>query len=347
MCVCSRSSNGPLFRAVAATLRRLRFRLASWGGPRTHCGCYDAFNIYPGPHLPRCLGQPHGLQVFERGASRHRRLRHGAISADRPESKPALDNLDGISAGSCGAFAFPEIYQPGYESIRLRRVFEGSLIFADSVAVRWDRTTSQTEAAHRQLSLLADLLAPAIGTQATSSAKGLLEEFGSISGVAAAPSDAIERALGGNAILAAMLAAGRAIVHIGMRENVRSQRVNCNDPALHNYLLAHFSGMKNEHLFVLFLDARHGLIAEERYTSGSAGFLSLRPRKLFSRALALSAHAIVLAHNHPSGDPNPSQDDIDATRRIAADANFLDIQLLDHLIIGHNQVTSMLRSGLL
>lgn len=347
MGACSGFSNGPLFRAVAATLHRLRFRLASWGGSRTLCGRNDAVDIYLGPHLPRHLGQPHSLQVFERGASRNRCLRHGAISADSAEGKSALDDPDGIRAGTRSAIAFPEIHQPGYESVRLRCVLKGSLIFADSVAARWNRTSSQTTEAHRQLSLLVDLLTPAIGPQATSSAKELLEEFGSISGVAAAPREAIERALGGDAILAAMLAAGRAIVHIGMRGIVRNESVNCNDPALHNYLLAQFFGMKDEHLFVLFLDEHHRLIAEERYTSGSAGFLSLRPRKLFSRALALGSHAIVLAHNHPSGDPNPSQNDIDATRRIAADASFLDIQLLDHLIIGHSKVTSMLQGGLL
>lgn len=147
--------------------------------------------------------------------------------------------------------------------------------------------------------------------------------------------------------MAAMLAAGRAIVNIGMREIAVSQRVDCNDPALHDYLLAQLSREKEEHLLVLFLDAHHRLIAEELYTSGSTGFLLIRPRKLFSRALALGCHAIVLAHNHPSGDPNPSQQDIDATRRIAADGTCLEIALVDHLVIGHSQVTSMLQRGLL
>lgn len=147
--------------------------------------------------------------------------------------------------------------------------------------------------------------------------------------------------------LAATLAAECAIVHLGMGEVARSRQVDSNDPALHKYLLAQFSGLKEEHLLVLFLDESHRLISEERYTSGSTGFLSLRPRKLFSRALALGCHAIVLAHNHPSGDPNPSQNDIDATRRVAVDASFLDIKLLDHLVIGRSQVTSMLRGGLI
>jgi DNA repair protein RadC len=139
--------------------------------------------------------------------------------------------------------------------------------------------------------------------------------------------------------LAAMLAAGYAIVPLGVREVVRSRQVDSNDPSLHKYLLAQFSGLKEEHLLVLFLDESHRLLSEERYTSGSTGFLSLRPRKLFSRALALGCHAIVLAHNHPSGDPNPSQNDIDATRRVAVDASFL--------VIGRSQVTSMLRGGLI
>ena len=347
MPVCSGSGNDPLCRAVAASLRRLRVCLAWWSRSRTHCSGNHAADVWLGPNLPCNLGQPDSLQAIECRTSRAGQLRHGVISSYCTEGQSALDDPDGLRPSARSAVAFPEIHQPRYESASLRGVFKGSLLLADSVVVRRDRASSQTHKAHRQLSVLADLLAPAIGSQATAHAKGLLHEFGSIGGLAEASPEAIERALGGDTVLAAMLAAGRAIVNIGMREIAVSQRVDCNDPALHDYLLAQLSREKEEHLLVLFLDAHHRLIAEELYTSGSTGFLLIRPRKLFSRALALGCHAIVLAHNHPSGDPNPSQQDIDATRRIAADGTCLEIALVDHLVIGHSQVTSMLQRGLL
>ena len=344
---CSGSRYDPIFRAVAAPLRRLRIRLAAWSGSRTRRRRNLAFDFCFGPDLPCDLGQSHGLQASERGTSRDRCMRHGIIYVCCFEGQSPLDDTNGIGAGPCGAISFPEIHKPGYEPLRLCRVFEGSLVFADSVAIPRNRTLSPTSESYWQISLLVDLLAPAIGPLATAYANLLLDEFGSISGVAAAPPEAIKRALGGDIKLATMLAAGREIVHLGMREVVRSQEVDSNDPALHKYLLAQFSGLQEEHMLVLFLDESHRLISKERYTSGSTGFLSLRPRKLFSRALALGCHAIVLAHNHPSGDPNPSQSDVDATRRVAADARFLDIKLLDHLVIGRSKVTSMLRGGLI
>lgn len=144
-----------------------------------------------------------------------------------------------------------------------------------------------------------------------------------------------------------MLDAGRVLVHFGMREVVLREEVDCTDPALFDYLLAKFSGMMEERLVVLFLDGQQKLLSEDFYTSGSRDCLSLRPRELFGRALALGSRALVLAHNHPSGDPTPSQKDIDATVRIAVDAEGLDIKLIDHLIVGHRQVVSMKRAGLI
>ncbi|MFM5924588.1 MAG: RadC family protein [Novosphingobium sp.] len=151
----------------------------------------------------------------------------------------------------------------------------------------------------------------------------------------------------GDARLAAMLDAGRVLVHFGMREAVLREQVRSTDPALLDYLLAKFSGMMEEHLVVLFLDGQHKLLSEDFFTNGSPDCLSLRPRALFSRALALGCRAIVLAHNHPSGDPTPSQNDIDATVRIALDAEGLDIKLIDHLIVGNCQVVSMKQAGLI
>ena len=100
-------------------------------------------------------------------------------------------------------------------------------------------------------------------------------------------------------------------------------------------------------MVVLFLDQEHRLLSEECFVSGSADCLSLRPRALFSRALALGSRAIVLAHNHPSGNATPSARDVDATARIGRDARWLDMELVDHLVVAGSCVTSMKRAGLL
>lgn len=299
------------------------------------------------PVVSCALGEFYSLQIPEYRSLCHRQCSNGCFADDSSQSQSTLDDCNGISADFGGVVAFPEIYYARDEPVRLRGVFEGSILLADRATVSRSRTSPTPRETHRQLPLLANLLAPAFGTKAVSSAIGLLAEFGSISGVAAAPAEALERVLGGDATLAAMLSAGRAIVHVGMREIVQRQRISCEDPALLNYLLAQFAGLAKEHLIVLFLDEKRGFLAEERFTSGSSNCLSFRPRELFGHALALDCRAILLAHNHPSGDPTPSQNDIDATSRIAADALGLEIELLDHLIVGQAKVVSMKRAGFL
>lgn len=175
----------------------------------------------------------------------------------------------------------------------------------------------------------------------------MLTEFGSISGVAAAPANALARVLGSDAALAPLLDAARTIIQMGMREKIQRVPIVSSDPALLQYLIARFSGLDEEQLVVLFLDRGHGLIAEESYFSGSAECVSIRPRTLFRRALALGSHAILLAHNHPSGAAIPSAEDAASTLQIAHDAKGLDIELIDHLVVGGNCVTSMKRAGLL
>lgn len=174
-----------------------------------------------------------------------------------------------------------------------------------------------------------------------------MDEFGSISGIAAAPATAIARVLGGDDLLAATLIAGRQIFQVGMREHVQRNPVDAADPALHSYLVSRFAGQQSEQLLVLFLDHERRLLSEETFMSGSVDGVSLKPRVFFSRALALGSRAIVLAHNHPSGDPTPSTSDIKATARIAADSDWLDIELIDHLVVAGRCVISMRRAGLL
>jgi DNA repair protein RadC len=102
-----------------------------------------------------------------------------------------------------------------------------------------------------------------------------------------------------------------------------------------------------EHFRILFLDSRNRLIADEAQTKGTVNHTPVYPREVMRRALELQASAIILAHNHPSGDPSPSQADIDMTRQIVLAAQALSITVHDHVVIGNGRWVSFRNEGLL
>ena len=102
-----------------------------------------------------------------------------------------------------------------------------------------------------------------------------------------------------------------------------------------------------EHVRVLYLDTRNRLIADEAQGKGTVNHTPVYPREVVKRALELQATAMILVHNHPSGDPTPSRADIDMTAEIKAAAGVFGIALHDHLIIGNGRHTSLQREGLM
>ena len=98
---------------------------------------------------------------------------------------------------------------------------------------------------------------------------------------------------------------------------------------------------------VLFLDTKNQLIADERMGEGTVNHTPVYPREVVRRALELSAHALVLAHNHPSGDPTPSRADIEVTKQIVEAAKALAIQVHDHIIIAGETAVSLKGQGLM
>lgn len=102
-----------------------------------------------------------------------------------------------------------------------------------------------------------------------------------------------------------------------------------------------------EQFRVLFLDRKNVLIADEAQARGTVDHVPVYPREVVKRALELNASALILVHNHPSGDPTPSSADIDMTAQIANAAEALGITLHDHLVIGRNAELSFRAEGLL
>ncbi len=104
-------------------------------------------------------------------------------------------------------------------------------------------------------------------------------------------------------------------------------------------------GLVDEELHALYLDRRGRPLATRRLTRGSDAYTVVDPRQIFREAVSVRAASTILAHNHPSGDPEPSQQDLDITRRVASAGQVLSIPLLDHLVIGRGAWVSLAERG--
>jgi DNA repair protein RadC len=114
-----------------------------------------------------------------------------------------------------------------------------------------------------------------------------------------------------------------------------------------HYLNAAIARERVEQFRILFLDNRNRLLADEAQARGTVNHTPVYPREVVKRALELNASAIILVHNHPSGDPTPSHDDIVMTRQITEAAGTVSVLVHDHIIVGNGRWTSFRREGLL
>ncbi len=178
-------------------------------------------------------------------------------------------------------------------------------------------------------------------------ARALLARFGGFAEALAAPAAEIQEVEGMGEAGAAALKTVQAAALRMLRAELRDRPLLNNWERLTGYLTAVLAREKVEQFRVLFLDAKNRLIADEAQARGTVNHTPVYPREVVKRALELQATAIILVHNHPSGDPAPSRADIEMTREVKAAAAVLGIMLHDHLIIGHGAQTSFRREGLL
>ncbi len=111
--------------------------------------------------------------------------------------------------------------------------------------------------------------------------------------------------------------------------------------------LPEMSFLKKEHFKSIFLDSRKRIIKEETIFIGSLNASIIHPREIFQAAFEEGAAAIILLHNHPSGDPKPSDDDVEITKQLVKAGEILGIEVVDHIIIGHNRYFSFKEKGYL
>ena len=178
-------------------------------------------------------------------------------------------------------------------------------------------------------------------------AKALLARFGSFAEVIAAPRARLMEVKGVGETVAAHLKIVEAAAHRLSKTKVIGRPALSSWAALLDYCTAAMAREQAEAFRVLFLDRKNILIADEVLSRGTIDHTPVYPREIVRRALELSSSAIILVHNHPSGDPTPSRADIEMTRDIEKAAKALGIAVHDHLVIGRGGHVSFKATGLL
>jgi DNA repair protein RadC len=178
-------------------------------------------------------------------------------------------------------------------------------------------------------------------------AKALLARFGSFAETIAAPPERLQEVDGiGESVVIQLKIVEAAALRLS-KTKVLGRPALSSWQALLDYCSAAMARNPQEQFRVLFLDRKNALIADEVQGYGTVDHTPVYPREIVKRALELSASAIILVHNHPSGDPTPSRADIEMTREIVAAAKSLRIAVHDHLVIGRGGHASFKALGLM
>jgi DNA repair protein RadC len=178
-------------------------------------------------------------------------------------------------------------------------------------------------------------------------AKRLIKAFGSFAGVIAADPAALREVSGvGETTVAALKLVRAGALRLARQEIVKRDVVG-SWQALIDYCRSHIAFAGIEEFHVLFLDGKNAVITAERQQTGTVNHAPVYPREVMKRALELGAQALIVVHNHPSGDPAPSEADIAMTRDLRTAAEHLGLVLHDHLIIARSGHASFRAQGLL
>ncbi len=178
-------------------------------------------------------------------------------------------------------------------------------------------------------------------------AKLLLEAFGDLNGVVAASEHRLLQVPGATSKVYLQLRLVEAMAHRMARAKVMQRSVIGSWEALMSYCKTVMAHRDTEQFRILFLDQKNTLIADEAQAKGTVNHVPVYPREVVKRALEINATAIILVHNHPSGDPSPSRADVDMTEQIAQACEAIGVVVHDHVIIGKETDSSFRSLGLL
>jgi DNA repair protein RadC len=196
--------------------------------------------------------------------------------------------------------------------------------------------------------LLALLLRTGLkGTGVMEWAGELLNRFGGLSGLIGTDSQALQGVKGLGPARRAELQAVLELARRAVRAEAAGQPMFDSPDKVRDFLRLQLAAHEHEVFAVMFLDSGHRLLAYEPMFRGTVAQTSVYPREVVKRALALNASALILAHNHPSGQVEPSRADEALTRRLVEALALVDVRVLDHFIIGGAQVLSFAERGLM
>ena len=184
------------------------------------------------------------------------------------------------------------------------------------------------------------------GESAVAVGQRLLNKFGGLAGMHRAPLADLKKQHGLGDAKAAQI---KAAIELGRRLTLESpeERPTINSPAdAAALVLYEMSALEQEHLRVVLLDRRNRVSEIVEVYKGSVNSSQVRVGEVFKEAIRKNASALVVIHNHPSGDPTPSPDDVAVTRAIVQAGKLLDVEVLDHLIIGQGKWVSLKERGL-
>jgi DNA repair protein RadC len=197
---------------------------------------------------------------------------------------------------------------------------------------------------HELVEYLLALAIPRRDTKAQ--AKDLIARFGGIGPLLEATPDVLRKEGLSEGVVGALVIARAAALRL-LETRIEGRPILSSWDALGDYLQAAMAHSSVEEVRVLFLNARNMLLANEAMWRGSVDEASVHVREVISRAIALGATAIIIVHNHPSGDPSPSQQDIRLTRDLIEAGRHMKVTVHDHVIVGSQGRTSMKAAGLI
>ena len=175
----------------------------------------------------------------------------------------------------------------------------------------------------------------------------LLSKFGNLRGIAGASIEELAQVKGIGLAKAAQIKAAFELANRleGYPEPGRKSPLKTPDEVV-NLVRGRLRGKKKEHFLALLLDTRGQLIKTAEISVGSLDSSIVHPREVFKEAMSASAASVIFVHNHPSGDPEPSEDDVRLTERLAEAGEIVGIDVLDHIIIGDKDYLSLKSKGL-
>ena len=180
-----------------------------------------------------------------------------------------------------------------------------------------------------------------VGRAGRKAASDLLARFGSIGRVMSASQEALSATLGPDHPAIDAIRAANTLVRLSFEEQLVGKSLDASDPLLHHHLRAQLLCSDVERLYAIFLNHRGLYLGGELVAVGSRQGLQVSIRAIVHRALDTNAAAILLAHNHPSGDCRPSVRDIEQTRQLATILDAIELFLVDHLIVCNQGIYSL------